>query len=368
MKKKFRLGAVVLSVLLYPIAATVHAGNTHCMAPSKIAGVAASTASCDITFTATPTFSCNDAFPQTGVYTIRNNTPVTMTLNYIRIQNNDANPASDVTITTNTCGSTLASGASCSITVRLANEGPFSRILQIGIDSRQVQLDSSVINPTTGCNTPTAGLPTTPPATCALNSKSTFATLAGTTITNTGATLLNGDLGLSPGTSVTGFPPGTVTGTQHIANGTAATAQTDLTTLYTCLQALACDTVIGTADQAGATLTSPASTQTVFCSGSSVLNSGVLTLSGAADSVIVIQAGSTLTMGPGATIVLTGGLQAGNVFWQVGSSATLNSTSVMRGTIAALSSITMNTGATMTGRALARNGAVTFDTNTITLP
>lgn len=108
--------------------------------------------------------------------------------------------------------------------------------------------------------------------------------------------------------------------------------------------------------------------QKVFCSASSVLNSGVLTLNGAADSVIVIQAGSTLTMGSSASVVLTGGLLPSNVFWQVGSSATLGSSSVFKGTIAALSSITMTTGATMVGRALAQNAAVTFDTNTINLP
>lgn len=360
MLKKIRYGSVILGLLLTPLA---HAVNCN----SNSAGNEGFSA-CDLAFASTPTFSCGGVLPQTGVYTIRNDTPISMKLNYFRIQNNDALPTADVTITANTCGAQLAAGATCTVTVSLTTDGPYSRILQVGIDSRQVELDSPVITPTTGCNTPTPGLPSTPPSTCALGTTSTFATLGGTTITNTGATVLNGDLGLSPGTSVTGFPPGTVNGTQFITDATAAAAQVDLTTLYTCLQTLPCTTVIGTTDQAGATLTAGAGAEKVFCSASSVLNSGVLTLSGDATSVIVIQAGSTLTFGPGASVVLTGGLLPGNVFWQVGSSATLNSTSLFKGTIAALSSITMNTGATMVGRALARNAAVTFDTNTINLP
>lgn len=369
MNQNVRLGLMGLSLLLSLIGTTVHAGHTACgLVSSEITDADSSAATCDVSFTATPTFSCNAAFPQTGIYTISNNTPVTMQLNYIRIQNNENRPTSDVRITANTCGTALAAGASCNITLRLANEGPFNRILQIGVDSRQVQLNSPVITPTTGCNVPTPGLPSVPPFTCDLGTTSSFATLAGTTITNTGPTLLNGNLGLSPGTSVTGFPPGTVNGTQHIANATAATAQADLTSLYTCLAALPCSALIGTADQAGTTLSADAGAQRVFCSDSSVLNSGVLTLYGDATSVIIIQAGSTLTMGPGASIVLTGGLQPGNVFWQVGSSATLDLNSTMQGTIVALSSMTMNNGATLLGRALARDGAVSFDTNTVTLP
>ncbi|MEO8965343.1 MAG: ice-binding family protein, partial [Gammaproteobacteria bacterium] len=106
----------------------------------------------------------------------------------------------------------------------------------------------------------------------------------------------------------------------------------------------------------------------VYCSGSTINNNGVLTLSGDATSVFIFQAGSALNWNSGATIVLTGGVLARNVFWQVTSSATLGTSTVFKGTIAALTSITMNTGATMSGRALARNAAVTFDTNTVSLP
>jgi hypothetical protein len=324
-------------------------------------------AACDFSFSATPSFACGVALPQVGVYTIKNNTPVTMKINYIRIKNNDGSPAANVAITANTCSATLASGATCNVTVSLNTAGPFNRILQVGIDSRQVELDSPVITPTTGCNV--ASVPAASLLPCTLGTTSSYATLAGTTITNTGPTVLNGDLGLSPGTSVTGFPPGTVNGTQHITDGAAAAAQTDLTALYTCLATRPCGTVIGTADQAGVTLTSAGvGAQNVYCSGSSILNSGVLTLSGDATSVFIFQAGSSLTLNPGASIVLTGGALAKNVFFQVGSSATLGTTSSFNGTIAAFSSITLNTGAVMSGRALARNAAVTFDTNTVSLP
>ncbi|MEO8400283.1 MAG: ice-binding family protein [Gammaproteobacteria bacterium] len=363
---KSQLRLLVTGLMLSLVSLTASA-TTTCLVPSKMTGLA-TVAACDFSFTTTPAFACGAPFPQTGTYTIRNNTPVTMKINYIRVRSNDALPASNVTITSNTCGATLARGASCNVTVSLSNAGPFSRILQVGINSRQVELDSPVITPTAGCNVP-SGVPAAALLPCALGTTSTFGTLAGTTITNTGPTIINGDLGLFPGTSVTGFPPGTVNGATHITDATAATAKNDLTTLYTCLAARPCGTTIGTGDLAGTTLTSSGvGAQNVYCSGSTINNNGVLTLSGDATSVFIFQAGSALNWNSGATIVLTGGVLARNVFWQVTSSATLGTSTVFKGTIAALTSITMNTGATMSGRALARNAAVTFDTNTVSLP
>lgn len=360
------LKKIWLALLLFLVAMAANADTARCFVPSKIKGVAPTAIPCDFTFTVIPTFACGVPFPESGVYTIRNNTPVTMRINYIRIKVNDAFPAADTAITANTCGAALAPGATCNITVTLNTAGPFSRILQIGVNSRQVELDSPVITPTLNCNIPSPPSPFLP---CALNSTSTFAVLAGTTITNTGPTVINGNLGLFPGTAVTGFPPGVVNGVQHITDVAAAQAQADLTNLYNCLAAQPCGTTIGTADQAGVTLTATANVN-VYCSGSSILDSGVLTLNGNgnANAVFIFQAGSSLTLNPGATIVLTNGAQARNVFWQVGSSATLGTTTAFQGTITAFSSITMNTGATMLGRALARNAAVTFDTNTVTVP
>ena len=188
------------------------------------------------------------------------------------------------------------------------------------------------------------------------------AVLAGSTVTNTGPTVVTGDLGLSPGTSVTGFPPGTVNGTQHITDPVAAQAQTDLTTAYNNAAAQA-PTGTVSADLGGQTLTPG-----VYTSASSLGLTGALTLDaqGNANAVFIFQAGSTLTTASASSVNLVNGAQACNVFWQVGSSATLGTASTFRGTILALTSITATTGATVDGRLLARNAAVTLDTNTIT--
>jgi Ice-binding-like len=195
-----------------------------------------------------------------------------------------------------------------------------------------------------------------------LGTADNFAVLAGSTVTNTGPTVVNGDLGLSPGTSVTGFPPGTVNGTQHITDAVAAQAQTDLTTAYNDAAAQA-PTGTVSADLGGQTLTPG-----VYNSASSLGLTGALTLDaqGNANAVFIFQAGSTLTTASASSVNLVNGAQACNVFWQVGSSATLGTASTFRGTILALTSITVTTGATVDGRVLARNAAVTLDTNTIT--
>jgi hypothetical protein len=189
-----------------------------------------------------------------------------------------------------------------------------------------------------------------------------FAVLAGSSVTNTGPTVVNGDLGLSPGTSVTGFPPGTVNGSQHVTDAVAAQAQTDLTTAYNDSAAQA-PTATVSADLGGQRL-APG----VYRSASSLGLTGALTLDaqGNANAVFIFQAGSTLTTASASSVNLVNGAQACNVFWQVGSSATLGTASSFRGSILALTSITATTGATVDGRVLARNAAVTLDTNTIT--
>jgi len=198
-----------------------------------------------------------------------------------------------------------------------------------------------------------------------LGTAATYGILAGSTVTCVIGGTINADVGVSPGSTTTGFPPCTITGATHLADATAATAQGDLTTAYDALVAMACGTTIS-ADLGGTTL-APG----VYCSASSVGVTGTVTLNGQgnANAVFVIQAGSTLTTGSTANIALINGAQAKNVWWQVGSSATLGTGTTFRGNILALTSITLVDNATMLGRALARKAAVSLGTNnTITLP
>ncbi len=198
-------------------------------------------------------------------------------------------------------------------------------------------------------------------STVGLGTADNFAILAGSTVTNTGSSVINGDLGLSPGTSITGFPPGTVNGTQHVADAGAAQAQSDLTTAYNNAAGQGSTGAIS-ADLAGQTLTPG-----VYTSASSIGLSGEVTLDGGgdADAVFIFQAGSTLTTGSGSSVTLINGAQACNVFWQVGSSATLGTSTSFKGNILALTSATLNNAANVEGRVLARNGAVTLDNNVI---
>ncbi|MBK5230344.1 MAG: DUF3494 domain-containing protein [Thermoleophilia bacterium] len=188
-----------------------------------------------------------------------------------------------------------------------------------------------------------------------------FAVLAGSTVTNTGPSTLNGDLGLSPGSSVTGFPPGTVNGAIHVTDAVAGQAQTDTTTAYN--DAAGRTPALSVAADLGGLTLSPG----VFKSGSSLGLTGDLTLNaqGNPDAVFIFQAGSALTTASGSRVNLINGAQACNVFWQIGSSATLGTTSVFAGNILALTSIELNNGVTLNGRALARNGAVTLINDTI---
>lgn len=214
-----------------------------------------------------------------------------------------------------------------------------------------------------------------------LGTAASFAVLGGSTVTNSGPTVVNGDLGLSPGTSVTGFtfssPPGLGTvvlpGTTHITDGPAGLAQTAATAAYTALAHETCDFgPFGPTDLAGQTLIPG-----VYCYSSSVeiSSGGVLTLDAQGDpnAVWVFEVGSTLTTVSGASVVFINpgvGTPGCNVFWQVGSSATLGTTTAFVGTIIADHDITLTTSATVKGRVLALgvsdDGAVTLATNTIT--
>jgi hypothetical protein len=201
-------------------------------------------------------------------------------------------------------------------------------------------------------------------ASIGLGDASSFAVLAGSTVTNTGPSVISGNLGVSPGLAVTGFPPGTMSGASRIYKGAAvAQPQADLTTAY-----------LDAASPVGSTLptdlggTSPV--PGIYNGDLATLTiNGVLTLDAGGDPTAewIFQSESTLITASGSSVVLTGEASACNVFWQIGSSATLGSGSTLVGTVMALTSISAATGANVSGRLLARNGAVTLHNNTITL-
>lgn len=197
-----------------------------------------------------------------------------------------------------------------------------------------------------------------------LGTASAFAILAGSTVTNTGSSVVRGSLGISPGTALTGFPPGGIIGGSiYSAEAVALQAQLDLTTAYLAAANQPCGTVLTGQDLGGMTLTPG-----VYCFATSAQLTGAMTLNSQGDpaAAFVFQIGSTLTTASNSSVVFTNGNTGARVFWQVGSSATLGTTTEFAGNILALSSITLNTGANIgCGRALARNGAVTLDTNQV---
>jgi hypothetical protein len=200
----------------------------------------------------------------------------------------------------------------------------------------------------------------------ALGSAASFAVLAGSTVTNTGSSTVTGDVGVSPGTAVTGFPPGTVVGTTHVADTAAAAGIADLTTAYNDAAGRTLCPVSVAGNLGGQTLTPG-----LYKSTSSLqITSGDLTLDarGNANAVFIFQMASSLTTTDDREVILTGGARASNVFWQVGSSATLGTNSTFFGTIMADQSVSLSTGATLQGRAMARIGGVTLDANTVTRP
>lgn len=212
-----------------------------------------------------------------------------------------------------------------------------------------------------------AGTPAGAATAPTLGNVQSYAVLGATTVTNTGPTVINGDLGVSPGTAVTGFPPGIVTppGTIHAADVQAVQAQTATTDAYNGLASDPCTGNLTGQDLGGLTLTPG-----TYCFDSSAQLTGTLTLDaqGNPASVFIFKTGSTLVTAPNSSVIFADGLATCSVFWQVGSSATLGTQTSFQGSILAMVSITATTGATLEGRLLARTGAVTLDTNRVTVP
>jgi hypothetical protein len=199
-----------------------------------------------------------------------------------------------------------------------------------------------------------------------LGSAGNFAILGGSGLTSTGLTIITGDAGTSPTGTVNGFPPGIINGTIHAADAIASQAKLDLTTAYNDAQSRSTNAISLPGDMSGLTF-APG----LYVNSSSVLlSAGAVTLDGQGDvnAVFIFKAGSTLTTMAGTQVILAGGAQAKNIFWSVGSSATLGTNSDFSGTLLSDQSISLNTGATLHGRALTRIGAITLQANQVIKP
>jgi len=210
-----------------------------------------------------------------------------------------------------------------------------------------------------------AGFSTQGQSTLNLDSAGGFAVLGGSTVTSVGNTILNGDLGVYPGTTITGFSPGIVNGTTYAGGAAAQQAGSNALSVYNTLSS---ETPIQ--NLSGVDLGTLTLTPGVYSFSSSAQLTGILTLDAQNDpnARFDFLIGSTLTTASGASINLINNAEAGNVFWQVGSSATLGTGTSFDGSIVADQSITLNTGTSLSGRALALNAAVTLDDNIVTVP
>ncbi|MEQ8548906.1 MAG: ice-binding family protein [Cyclobacteriaceae bacterium] len=207
---------------------------------------------------------------------------------------------------------------------------------------------------------------TTSQAKVALSGTSALAILAGASITNTGSTNITGDLALSPGSSIDGFPPGEYTGVLHVNDNIATQAKLDLTKAYNDAAGRTSTDIMTLSGNIGGLTLTPG----LYKSTSSLaVSSGDVTFDakGNAEAVFIIQIATTLTTTSGRQVILAGGAKASNIFWQVGSSATFGTTSVFKGIVMASQSITFNTGATLDGKALTSTGSVTLEGNTIVM-
>jgi hypothetical protein len=319
--------------------------------------------------------------PQVLTYIVQNNTPSTETFDYA-LSDGDTLPAA---VITGSCGSSpgsLAAGANCTIIVTLPAES-------CGATPGIYFYDRTLtVTPTNMSIPPISGAPITtsvlvsdttpplPPSDYLTPAGRACAVLAGSTVTNVlsaGTVVTNGSVCVSPGTAITGFPPGDIVpplgqAQQYTGSDTVAVnAEAALGTAITTLSDLTCTDNLTGQDLGDVSTEVDPLVSGVYCFNTSAELTNDLYLTGTASSVFVFQIGSTLTTASGAQVILEGDVLPENIYWVVGTSATLGTTTMFEGNILAAASITLNTGATLEGRALAE-AAVTLDSNPITAP
>lgn len=256
--------------------------------------------------------------------------------------------------------SVVANGGAIDSTTGVFTAGPTA-----GTYANTVKATSGTISGTATVVVTSTSTPPPSAGTIDLGTAAANGIMAGTAVTCITGGLISADVSISPGSTLTGFGPCVITGVKHLADAVAAKAQVDLIAAYNTLAGLPCPP----ANFISANLGGTTKTAGVYCSATGIGVTGVLTLDGGGDpnAQFVFQAGTGLTTA--GDVVLINGAQAKNVYWLVGSSATIGTASKWQGNIVALTSITLVDNATLLGRALARNGAVTLGTNNvITLP
>jgi hypothetical protein len=330
-------GSATITVLNTVTNTTGHCGNSF-----------------DVTRTWRATDACGNTTDGSQKVTVEDHTPPTLLCKPDRTVQAGVAWSFDEPVATDTCGA---------VTVQIVNTVTNTTDPNTMVATRTWQASDACGNASTCQQAITVLLDQLAQGPVDLGSAATFGVLAGSTVTSTGATTVNGDLGVSPGTTLIGTP--TVNGSTYLGDGTAAQAQLDLTASYDDLAGRTAGAIPVAGDLGGQTLTPG-----LYTSISSLeISSGNLTLDAQGDTnaIFIIQIGSTLTTTSGSQVILSGGAQAANIFWQVGASATLGTNSVFEGTILADQSITLLSGATLDGRALALNGSVILDGNIIGL-